>query len=128
MKSDDLAKLLLRLAVGGLMLFHGMFKLQHGIDGIGKIVTGHGLPHVLAYEVYLVEILASLAVIFGLFARQAAAIIALHMVVAVWLVHRGELVHLGRGGGYALELQALYFAGAIVIALTGSGRYAARPQ
>ena len=30
--NPDLAKLLLRLCVGGLMLFHGIFKITHGAD------------------------------------------------------------------------------------------------
>jgi putative oxidoreductase len=41
---DDLGKLLLRLAVGGLMLFHGLHKLFGGVgssaDAGGKRVTG----------------------------------------------------------------------------------------
>ncbi|CAA6813055.1 MAG: Unknown protein, partial [uncultured Sulfurovum sp.] len=29
-KNDDLGKLILRLMIGGLMLFHGVAKLQNG--------------------------------------------------------------------------------------------------
>ena len=47
--------------------------------------------------------------------------------VAVWLAHTADLFHLAKGGGYALELQTLYFVGAVAIALLGPGRYAVRP-
>ena len=32
--NDDLAKLILRLMVGFLMLFHGIAKVSHGVDGM----------------------------------------------------------------------------------------------
>ncbi|MBZ4261499.1 hypothetical protein LAN14_23425, partial [Mycobacterium tuberculosis] len=36
---DDAGKLLLRLAVGGLMLFHGIHKLIDGVDGISGMLA-----------------------------------------------------------------------------------------
>jgi hypothetical protein len=41
---DDVGKLLLRLAVGGLMLFHGLHKLFDGVDGISGMLVAKGLP------------------------------------------------------------------------------------
>jgi putative oxidoreductase len=124
MNAQDLARLLLRIAIGGLMLFHGVSKLQHGIPAIVGSVTAHGLPAAFAYGVYLGEVAAPILVLAGIATRLAASVIAVNMIVAVSLSHRADLFHLGRGGGYALELQALYFLGAIAIALFGSGRYA----
>jgi putative oxidoreductase len=37
-------KFLLRLAVGGLMLFHGLHKLFAGIDGISGMLIAKGFP------------------------------------------------------------------------------------
>src|SRR5438270_9620542 len=108
MKSEDIGRLILRLAVAGLMLLHGIAKLRHGIGSITSSVGSHSLPHFVAYGVYLGELVAPLFVIVGLFTRAAAAVIAIDMVVAVWLKHTGELTHLGSSGGYALELQCLY--------------------
>ena len=42
---------------------------------------------------------------------------------AVLLAHTGDLFHLGRSGGYALELQAMYLFTAVALALTGAGRF-----
>ena len=41
---DDFGKLLLRLAVGGLMLFHGLHKLFDGVGGISNMLVAKGGP------------------------------------------------------------------------------------
>ncbi len=48
---DDAGKLLLRLAVGGLMLFHGLHKLLDGVGGISGMLVAKGLPGFIAYGV-----------------------------------------------------------------------------
>ncbi len=58
--TDDAGKLVLRLSVGVLMLLHGIHKLLHGVDGIGGMLAGMGLPTVLAYGVYLGEVVGPL--------------------------------------------------------------------
>jgi putative oxidoreductase len=105
------------------MFLHGVSKIHSGVGRIAEGVVAHGLPRAVAYGVYLGEFVAPLLVLLGLWTRPAALVIAFDMMVAVWLVHAGDLAHLGRTGGYALELQALYFIGAICIALLGAGRY-----
>jgi putative oxidoreductase len=128
MRRDDVSKLLLRFTVASMMLLHGLAKLRHGIAGIVSAVVAHGLPSFVAYGVYVGEVLAPCAILLGLFTRYAAAILAFNMAVAVWLAHPGDLFHLGKGGGYALELQLFYFVGALAIALVGPGPYALRDQ
>jgi putative oxidoreductase len=127
MHREDVGKLILRLSLGLLMLLHGISKLRHGISGIADRVTSHGLPSFIAYGVYVGEVLAPLALIIGFHTRPAAMIFAFNMIVAVALAHAGDAFSLGKGGAYALELQALYFTGAVAVALIGPGRYAVRP-
>jgi putative oxidoreductase len=117
---ENAGKLVLRLAVGVLLLLHGVAKLN-GVDGIGGMLVNLGLPAGLAYLVYVGEIVAPVLIIIGLFARPAAAVAAVNMIVAVALVHAAELGAIGKNGGYALELQALYFFGAVAISLLGAG-------
>jgi putative oxidoreductase len=45
------------------------------------------------------------------------------MVVAVMLAHSHDIGALGPGGGWKIELPALYFLGAVAVALLGAGRY-----
>jgi putative oxidoreductase len=123
-KSDDLGKLLLRIAVGGLMLFHGIAKVRLGIEWIENTIAGAGYPGYLAYLVFLGEILAPVLIILGYRTRLAAALLAIDMVVAVLMVHRHQLFSIKpMGGGYAIELEALFFAAALALLMFGGGKY-----
>lgn len=50
---DDAGKLLLRITIGGLMLFHGMSKLLTGASGIKAMLAAYGLPEFIAYGTIL---------------------------------------------------------------------------
>jgi putative oxidoreductase len=119
----DLGRLLLRLALGVLILFHGVAKLMHGIDPITQMVTANGLPAFVAYGVYIGEVLAPALVILGWYSRLASLLIAGNMVFALYLAHRPDLFKLAATGGYALELQAMYLIVALALAFMGPGRY-----
>lgn len=119
----DLGRLLLRLALGGLILFHGIAKLRGGIDPITGLVTAMGLPAFVAYGVYVGEVLAPVLVIAGWYSRVGSLLIAINMVFALALAHRGDLFKLAPSGGYALELQALFLIVAVALVLMGPGRY-----
>lgn len=124
MNTDDLGKLVLRLTLGGLLLFHGAHKILTGIDPIRAMIGAHGLPDYLAFGVYAGEVLAPLLVILGLFSRIGGALIVINMIIAIALVHMGMLVGLNDQGGYVLETQMLYLFGGLAVALLGAGRIA----
>ena len=63
------------------------------------------LPEVLAYGVYIGEIVAPVLLIVGIWTRLAAALIAINMIFAVALVGLPQLFKLNQYGGYALELR-----------------------
>lgn len=121
--SADFGKLLLRLSVGGLMLFHGVHKLQHGYGFIAQMLLKSGLPEYLSHGILVGEIIAPIMIIFGFNTRAAALVEAFVMVMAVYLVHMGDLLSLNEHGAYALELQALYLFGSLAIVFLGAGRY-----
>ena len=121
--SANLGKLVLRLMLGGLLLFHGVAKLHAVPVGIMERLAGAGLPAQLGYLVYVGEVLAPLLLILGLWTRVAALLVAINMVVAILLAHSAQLADLGGSGGYALELQAFYFFTAVAIMLLGGGRF-----
>ncbi|HUI72785.1 MAG TPA: DoxX family membrane protein, partial [Spirochaetia bacterium] len=53
---EDTGKLILRLTTAGLILFHGISKIIHGITMIGGAVTAYHLPGFVAYGVYAGEV------------------------------------------------------------------------
>ncbi|MGO4154244.1 DoxX family protein [Cupriavidus sp. YAF13] len=120
--SQDLGKAVLRIVLGVLVLLHGISKLIAGPGFVTQVVTQAGLPVVLAYGVYIGEVVAPVLLILGLWARAAALIVAVNMLVAVGLVHMKQLGALADTGGWALELQAMFLGGAIAVALLGAGR------
>lgn len=120
---SDLGKLILRLSLGALILLHGIAKLRGGVDGIVGMVQGLGLPGFLGYGVLLGEVLGPALLILGWHARIGAALVAGNMLVAIGLVHLGQLGQLNEQGGWAIELQAMFLAAAAAAALLGPGRY-----
>lgn len=121
--SEDFGKFLLRATLAILILFHGVAKLMNGVGFIGGMVAKLGLPPEVAYLVYVGEVIAPLLVLFGVWARAGALVIAINMIVAVVLVHMGDLTSLTKNGGWALELQAMFLVSALAVALLGAGRY-----
>jgi len=127
---EEVGKLALRLTVGILMLFHGYSKIMNpgSLDWIGGTLTAYGLPTVLAYGVYIGEVLAPLMIIIGFRARVGGWLIFINMVFALFLAHSGEFLGLSEHGGWALELQGFYLVGGLVVALIGSGHFALKPD
>ncbi|MDM5272517.1 DoxX family protein [Sulfurovum sp. zt1-1] len=121
---DNIAKLILRVMVGGLLLFHGIDKALHGIAFIKGILKSQGIPEMLAYGVYVGEILAPIFLIIGWKSRVWAAIIGMNMLVVLYLTQMGNLLKLGAHGAWAVELQMFYLLSACAIVLLGSGKYA----
>jgi len=122
-RSDDLGKLILRVTLGLLILFHGADKLMHGVGGIESMLARHDLPSVLAYFVYVGEVLAPLMLLIGLMTRLAALTVAVNMVVAILLAHSAQLLSLSNTGGWALELQGMFLGVSITVSMIGAGRY-----
>ena len=129
-RTDDIAKLLLRLVVGGLMLFHGIAKLFNlqTLEFIKNQLQNIELHSVLAYGVYIGEIVAPILILFGIYTRFGGFLVFINMIFAIILVHGGDFFTLTEHGGWRLELQAFYLIGGLLIMLLGSGRYAFRPD
>jgi len=121
--SNDLGKLILRTVLAVLLLFHGISKVVGGVGFISGLVAKAGLPPAIGYLVYVGEVVAPLLMLFGIWTRLAALIVAGNMLVAVGLVHMNELFTMAKTGGWALELQAFYLFTALAVLLLGAGRY-----
>ena len=122
----DTGKLIIRLGLGGLMLFHGVAKIIHpdSLNFISGMLTANHLPAILVYGVYIGEVVAPLMVIVGYRSRIGGLLIAVNMLFALFLAHSGDLFSLTQHGGSAVELQLFYLLTAAAIVFLGSGRLA----
>lgn len=120
---EDLGKLILRLSVGGLMLFHGIFKIINGVGGVEHLIESRGIPGILAYGVYIGEVLAPLMIIIGYKVRIAALLEIFTMLVAIYAVVGFDIFALNGQGGWVIESQMLFLLPALALVFMGGGRY-----
>jgi putative oxidoreductase len=119
----DIARLILRLSVGIMMLFHGLHKIIHGIDAIKAMVVKAGLPEVIAYGVFFGEVFFPLLIVLGLYARVASLFLAFNMLMAIYLAYGSTFLSISAHGGPNAELALFYLFGALAIFFLGSGKY-----
>jgi putative oxidoreductase len=121
--SDEVGKLFLRLAVGGLMLFHGIGKIAHGIGFIEHALQAIGLPGFIGYGVYVAEVIAPMLIILGYQTRAASLVVAFDMLVAVALFHRQDIFLIRESGALGIEIEAFFFIAALALFFMGTGKY-----
>ena len=101
---QNIGLLILRLSIGGLMLFHGYHKLIHGIDGLVGMFSSKGFPGSIAYAVYLGELIAPIFIIIGYRTKLASLFVVATMLVAIFVAHADELFKIGDHGEWALRI------------------------
>ena len=114
---------ILRVTFGILLLLHGIHKILNGIGGIKEALAGNGIPAIFGYGVYLGEVVGPLLVIFGYRTKIGALLITANMLVAILLMHSGQILSLNKVGAWAVETPALYLFGALALVFTGGGKY-----
>jgi putative oxidoreductase len=119
---NDLGLLILRIAIAGLMLFHGVAKLS-SLDGIKKMLAESGLPELMAYGVYITELIAPLLILIGLRTRLTSIVFIFGMLTAMLLAHSENIFALSKSGGLEIELILLYTFSALTLFFTGAGKY-----
>jgi putative oxidoreductase len=121
--THDVGKLFLRVAIGGLMLFHGVGKIAHGIGSIEHSLEAAGLPGFIGYGVYVAEVIAPILILLGYQTRPAALVVAIEMLAAILLSHAREVLAVQLSGAWAVEIEALYLLSALALFFIGAGRY-----
>jgi putative oxidoreductase len=113
---------ILRVIVGFLFAAHGWQKFnEFTIVGTQASFTKMGIPaaEAAAPIVATLELVGGVALILGVLARVFAALLALDMLGALFLVHAPAGVFAANGG---YELVLLLAAAALAVALAGAGR------
>ena len=114
--------LFIRLGLGICLLMHGIAKISNGVDGIKAMIAARGIPDLVAYGVYLGEVVAPVMVILGIFCRIGALLIAgtCAMILYVIPASLGALTGLG---GFEAEIVYLYLSSAICLIICGGGEF-----
>lgn len=118
MKSNyiDLALLILRVGFAGLMLTHGVPKLEM-LNDPSQFGDPIGVGSTVSLILCLIgEVLAPVLIIFGIKTKLAAIPAAITMAVAAFIVHGAD--PLARK-----EMALLYFIAFVVIFLAGPGKF-----
>jgi putative oxidoreductase len=115
---------ILRVIAGFLFAAHGWQKFnEFTIAGTQASFAKMGVPaaELAAPVVATLELVGGIALILGVLTRIFAALLALDMLGALFLVHASAGIFAAAGG---YELVLLLAAGALAIALTGAGKMA----
>lgn len=106
---QPLALLVMRLALGAVMVGHGYHKVFGGLHHHVQLVTSLGLPAWTAYLSAFTEFFGGLLVLLGLFTRVAAFAICIDLAVAIAKVHFHNGLMGTNGYEFPLALAALAF-------------------
>ena len=119
----DLAKLLLRVTCGGLLILHGSNSAIHGIQHVKDMVRNAGLPEFIAYGNLIGEVVAPFFMIIGYKTRIAALVVAFNMLMSIVIAHRDIVFARNDFGGWMIELNVFYLMSALVVFFAGAGKY-----
>lgn len=112
----SLAMLLLRVALGALMIPHGYDKLLRFSSLSEKFVNLFHMGSFISLSLTIfAEFFCSVFIIMGLFTRLAALPLIFTMCVAIFVAHGGQIF----GDG---EHAALFLMGYLVLLLVGPGK------
>ncbi len=116
----DLAALVLRLVVGGLMVLHGLPKVKDLKKSAAWVAsTGWAWAAPFAYLFGLLEFFGGFALILGLLTQLVALLFVLEM-IATTVFARAKLGKKLVGGW---ELDVLFLVGALALMLLGAGAW-----
>lgn len=116
---------LLRVSLGIMWIAHALLKwFVFTLPGTARYFEIVGFPGFLAYPIFGVELLGGVALVLGVYARQAALALVPVMAAATWVHLRNGWVHTSPGGGW--EYPAFLIVTSVAVWLLGDGAAALR--
>jgi putative oxidoreductase len=129
----DIALLIMRLALGGVIFAHGAQKLfgwfgGYGFEGTMGYFTGTvGLPYIIGVLVILGESLGAIALMLGFLGRLMSLSLLIIMSGALYFDHAQNGFYMNwygnRAGGEGIEFDLLVIGLSLAVILIGSGKY-----
>ena len=128
---DELASLVVRVALGLVMFPHGAQKVLGWFGGLGlsgtmEMFSNMGTPAVMAALIIVAEFFPALGLIFGFLGRLCAAAVGMLMLGAIFMVHLqyGFFMNwFGNQQGEGFEYHILAIGLAITVLIKGSGKW-----
>lgn len=114
---QPLGLLVLRIALGAVMIAHGYQKVFGGMQHFQQMLHGLGIPTWMAYLTAAAEFGGGILVVVGFLTRFAAFAILIDMLVAITKVH----LHYGFVGPTGFEFPMGMAAIAFSLIFTGPG-------
>ena len=124
---SDFGVLILRVTLGGMLLLHGIHKVQTGLEEQMGLLAAKGIPTFFMYLVYISEVVAPVLIILGIFTRLSAASIVGTILVVLY-VAPFPLMAMGPHGEWAIEIQMFYLLIPLALVFIGPGRFSVRPN
>jgi putative oxidoreductase len=117
----DLALLLLRLALGAILLYHGLPKIMNYGATVGGFQSMHvPAPTLSAIYAIVAEVIGGILILLGIAVDLAGILVAIEMLGAIALVHWGNGFDFTKGG-WEHPFSVLVMA--LAVALAGPGDY-----
>jgi putative oxidoreductase len=128
---DDVGLLVARLALGIVILPHGLQKTLGlfggaGFSGTMGFLTQEGLPPIIAFLVIIAESFGAVGLIIGFLSRLGAFGIGLNMLGAIFMVHlpNGFFMNwFGTKQGEGFEYHILAIGLCLVVLIGGGGKW-----
>ena len=120
--SDNVSKLLVRLVIGAIFIFHGYELVRLGTGAVGAAFGTVGIPAKTFFAVIVpwVQIVGGTAVVLGLYTRLAAKFLIAVAAVALLTVHVSKGFNVYNGG---YEFILLILVSCVSIMIMGAGAY-----
>lgn len=111
---------LLRVSLGTMWIAHALLKLfTFTLAGTAGFFESVGLPGLLAYPVFAVELVGGVAMVLGLYARQVSLVLMPILAGAAWVHLPNGWVHTSPGGGW--EYPVFLMVASVALWLLGDG-------
>lgn len=116
---------LLRLALAAMWIAHALLKLfVFTLPGTAQFFASVGLPGALAYAVFAAELVGGLALLLGVYARQASLLLVPVVVGATWVHLPNGWLFTNPNGGW--EYPLFLSVASLALWLLGDGAWTLR--
>lgn len=123
--SSNYGVTLLRVALGLMWIAHALLKLLvFTLPGTAQFFASVGFPAWLAYPVFAAELAGGVALLLGIYPRQAALLLVPVMAAAAWVHVPNGWVHTSPGGGW--EYPVFLVVASVALWLIGDGAWSLR--